>query len=95
MEQNNYNQIKQESLNGNITDKLFPYLWEYYEDIPKSKKEITNYQDFVNTYNLYLNTQILNNNQILQPVQELINKLPDIFKHLDEKYKTKKEPTEK
>lgn len=79
----NYNQIKEESLKGNITDKLFPYLWEYVEYIcnkNKVKNLCEDYQKFVQHYTLYLNTFILNK---IPNTHELFQKLPDIFKYLD------------
>ena len=91
-----YLQIKEESLKGNITDKLFPYLWEYYEDICTNKL-VTQYDKFVQYFSQYLNTPVLMiNGSVIMPMETFSRKLPDIFKHLDIKYKQpQQEATEK
>lgn len=83
----NYNNIKQSSLNGEITQELFPYLWEYYEYIYNGPNKINNYNEFLQYFTNYINIPVLMpNNAILVPVQELIGKLPYIFKYLDTKH---------
>jgi hypothetical protein len=90
-----YNQIKEETLKGSITDKLFPYLWEYYQDAAKELK-VKTYEQFVQYFSQYINIPVLMpNGRIITPVQELMTRLPHIFKHLNETYKQKKEATEK
>jgi hypothetical protein len=106
---NNYTQIKQESLNGNISDKLFPYLWEYIEhkcQETNTKNLSVDYASFVNNFMRYINTPvIMTHTKVIMPQQQLLNTLPAIFKYLDTKYNivqkeevescVKKEPTEK
>lgn len=83
---NNYETIKQESLSGNITDKLFPFLWEYYQDVASIIK-LKTYEEFCHAFTAYTNIPILMPNQsIIIPIQELIEKLPNIFNYLDKKY---------
>ena len=88
----NYNIIKQQALGGNITQELLIYLWEYYQDVAGILK-LQTYEEFCHAFNAYTNIPILMPNQsILVPVQELMEKLPTIFKFLDKKYQ---EATEK
>ena len=82
----NYNIIKQQASNGNITQDLFPYLWEYYEDVC-NKKLVASYEQFLHYFTAYINMPVLTfDQQILIPVQGLMKRLPDIFNHLDRKY---------
>ena len=92
----NYLKIKEESLKGNITDKLFPYLWEYYQD-KASVLKVETFEEFSHAFISYTNIPVLMpGNRIITPLQELMSKLPHIFKYLDNKYKQpQQEATEK
>jgi hypothetical protein len=101
--ENNYIQIKEESLKGNITDKVFPYLWEYIEhkcketNVPNLSKD---YGSFVNHFMKYINSPvIMTQTKVIMPQQQLLNTFPKIFEYLDTKYnikeEIKEEPTEK